>query len=81
MGILGRLFSSDTAIDDLVVGAVGCLTALVGFCGYDLVWLHNPFNPINFGGACAAILGAAGGARRLRDGIPPPQQHIGRAHV
>lgn len=44
------------------------IVMLCAFQGYDLLWMHHDFNPATFGAGAAAILGAVGAGKRLRDG-------------
>lgn len=66
---LKALFSTDDAsADSIIVGGALGILMLGGYQGYDLMWLHNAFNPATFGAGAAAILGAVGAGKRLRDG-------------
>jgi len=51
-----------------VAGFVG-LVAYIVFCAIDLVWNHNAFNPLTFGGGLAGVIGAGAGAIRLKGNL------------
>lgn len=51
-----------------VAGFIG-LIAYIVFCAIDLVWNHNAFNPLTFGGGLAGVIGAGAGAIRLKGNL------------
>ncbi len=51
-----------------VAGFVGLVSYIV-FCAIDLVWNHNAFNPLTFGGGLAGVIGAGAGAIRLKGNL------------
>jgi hypothetical protein len=77
---IGALFSSDDGRADSIVMA--CLAALAVdavFQGWQMaVGGAALFNPINFGGSVATIIGASGVAKGARDYMKP--DHDGDGH-
>lgn len=69
------LASQEVDADSLIVGALVALLGLLAFTGYATWMDSHTFSPAQYGLAVASILGALGGARRLRDGISQPEEH------
>ena len=62
------IHSDDRSVDSVIVGGLLALVVLCGLAVYDAIWLGHAFAPLNFATGAGALLGAMGGAKRLRDG-------------
>ena len=63
------LFSGDESeVDSVIVCGAIALLALVGVTIYVTIMVPSSFSPMNFGPAAAAVIGAAAGSKRVRDG-------------
>jgi hypothetical protein len=75
MNWLGKLLSSDDLGADSVV--VAMLLCVMTFCGISIysAWEHpEAWNPTNFGGGAALVVGVIGVAKGWRDKLSPPSQ-------
>lgn len=53
--------------DEIVIGGMMLLITLTCLATYNVVVLHNPFSPGDFGMGAGSILGAIGGGQGVRD--------------
>ena len=60
--------------DEIMIGGFLSLVTLCMLSGIDLVYWHGSFSPMNFGGGAAAIIGAMGGAKTVRDRYSSPPE-------
>jgi len=70
MGFWRQLVSPDeAAVDSIIVGGGCAMLSLIGMAIWQ-TW-HDPaaFSPTSFGAGTAAVLGAIGAGKRLRDGV------------
>lgn len=75
---MSSFFASLVSSDDKTVCAIACcgvlgFVSLIAFGAYALWQDPHSFDAIKQAGGLAGILGAMGGARRLRDGPGAPQ--------
>ena len=64
-----RLISPDeAAVDSIIFNGSIAMVALFIFSGYQVIQAPASFNISSFGIATAAILGAIGAGKRMRDG-------------
>ncbi len=69
MGFWRQLVSPDeAAVDSIIVGGCVAMASLLGFEGWQVYHDAAAFNPASFGAGTAAVLGAIGAGKRLRDG-------------
>ncbi len=69
---LHSLFSStDKSVDSIIVAGIGALFAMCAIQGYSVAIDHKEIHPLEFGGGCAAIIGAIGGGKAVRDRFSP----------
>ena len=70
MGFWRQLVSPDeAAVDSIIVGGAVALGAIIGMAIWQTWSAPTAFNGLSFGSGCAAILGAIGAGKRLRDGV------------
>ena len=70
MGFFRNLIAvDDAAVDSIIVGGAVALVSLIGMAIWQDWTTPSAFNALSFGGGAAAILGAIGAGKRLRDGV------------
>ena len=70
MGFWRQLVSPDeAAVDSIIVGGGIALASLIGMSIWSTWQVPGAFNAMSFGTGTAAILGAIGAGKRLRDGV------------
>lgn len=60
--------NKDERADSIIFGGILSIVGMITWQGWDTVANHQEFSPMNFGLGCAAILGAIGGGKAMRDG-------------
>lgn len=70
MGFFRQLISPDeAAVDSIIVGGAIALLSLIAMSCWQTYTAPGSFNALSFGGGAAAICGAIGAGKRLRDGV------------
>lgn len=68
MKFLSALFANDeVAADSIVFASLAAILTLCGVTGYLAIVDHSTWSPVNFGGAAATIIAAAGGLKTARE--------------
>lgn len=65
------IHATDDRADSIVLGGLAVILAYCAICGWDVAMNGREFSPTGFGAGAAAILGAIGAAKRVRDGVWP----------
>lgn len=69
LDFIHAILSRDEAVvDSILVTAALATLALIFFTGWALYLDKTTWSPVGFGTAACGIIGAMGGAKRLRDG-------------
>jgi hypothetical protein len=69
--IKSLISNSDANVDSIIVGGVMAMVTLCAVQAWDVGRSHKDFNPISFGGGAAAILGAIGTGKAIRNKFTP----------